>query len=300
MCDEIASLAVLITCHNRKEKTLSCLYNVYRQKNLADVNWEVFLTDDGSTDGTTAAVKENYPEVNILRGNGSLFWTGGTRKAMKAAKKKRFDYYAWLNDDTMLCDDALHSLLDAYQEVQSSASKYIIMGGSVKDPESGKLTYGGFQKASKWHPLRFELIDPRETTQKCDVLNGNFVLFSHEVFEKVGNLHPELVHTEGDFEYCLRAKKRGVQPWIAPGYYGECTRNSVKGTWEDTSLPLSARYKKLFSIKGKPLHERYVYVSNHGGILWPAIYLWVYVKPLFEALKIPVLGSSNIKRKKHE
>ena len=63
-----ANLAVIMTCYNRRNTTLACLNALYQQKNHCDI----YLTDDGSSDGTTEAVKAEYPEVQILQGNGNL------------------------------------------------------------------------------------------------------------------------------------------------------------------------------------------------------------------------------------
>ena len=49
--------AALLTCHNRKEKTLACLKSLYR--NMPEV--DVYLTDDGCADGTAEAVKSIFP-----------------------------------------------------------------------------------------------------------------------------------------------------------------------------------------------------------------------------------------------
>ena len=82
-------IAVLMTVHNRKAKTVRCL------QSLQDT-WlpcreqfgvEVFLTDDGCTDGTADAVSRltlDFP-VRILPGDGSLFWNGGMIQSWKAA-----------------------------------------------------------------------------------------------------------------------------------------------------------------------------------------------------------------------
>ena len=66
-------IAAIITCHNRKEKTLVCLKSLFQ----IIQNIDVFLTDDGSTDGTSEAVKKIYPQVNIIQGDGNLFWSRG-------------------------------------------------------------------------------------------------------------------------------------------------------------------------------------------------------------------------------
>ena len=53
MFKETKNIAVLITCYNRKDKTLLCLESLFKQQGLGiDFSLAVFLVDDGSTDGT--------------------------------------------------------------------------------------------------------------------------------------------------------------------------------------------------------------------------------------------------------
>ena len=110
-------LAVLITCHNRRDTTLSCLKALYQQ----DVIIDVFLVDDGSSDGTTEAINSYYPDVNVIEGNGNLYWGGGMRLAFAEAMKHSYSYYLWLNDDTLLEPQAINNLLDIRQSAYSDA-----------------------------------------------------------------------------------------------------------------------------------------------------------------------------------
>ena len=49
---EKKSIAVILTVHNRKMKTLECLSSLFKEHN----NFEVFLTNDGCTDGTSEVI----------------------------------------------------------------------------------------------------------------------------------------------------------------------------------------------------------------------------------------------------
>lgn len=80
-------IAVLLTVHNRKEKTLCCLQNLFKQKIPNGYQIEVYLTDDGCTDGTPEAVHEQFPAVHIIKGDGSLFWNRGMYTAWDTAGK---------------------------------------------------------------------------------------------------------------------------------------------------------------------------------------------------------------------
>jgi len=76
--------AVLLTVFNRKEKTLECLSRLFDQLPVEDLQIDVFLTDDGCTDGTAEAIENLFPSVHILEGSGDLFWNRGMLMAWKA------------------------------------------------------------------------------------------------------------------------------------------------------------------------------------------------------------------------
>ena len=81
----IMKIAILMTCHNRRETTLRCLESLALEKRVGVGQWkiDVFLVDDGSTDGTDEAVKATFPKVNVIRGTGNLYWAKGMELAWK-------------------------------------------------------------------------------------------------------------------------------------------------------------------------------------------------------------------------
>lgn len=269
------TVAVLMTCHNRREKTLECLRTLFAQQMPVRPRIRVYLVDDGSSDGTGDAVRERYPETRVIQGDGSLYWNGGMRLAMSAAISDAPDFYLWLNDDTRLAADALARLLRTYE---SRADERAIIVGSLCDPGTQKVTYGGSRTISRINPLKVEMLVPTDEPQRCDVFNGNVVLVPRRAVEMLGNLSDRFKHRSGDYEFALRAKRAGIPAWVAPGYCGECARNPTSGTWRDKQLPAGVRVKKLLSPTGAPIAERFYLLSRFGGPLWPWYFISVYAK----------------------
>ena len=116
-------IATILTVHNRKQKTLSCLQHLYEALDAHNqfatnpIVLTVFLTDDGCTDGTADAIRLSFPTkgIQILQGSGSLFWAGGMRLAWQAAidEGTPWDYYLLLNDDTLIYDNVFEELFAA-------------------------------------------------------------------------------------------------------------------------------------------------------------------------------------------
>lgn len=260
-----ASIAVLLTCHNRRDQTLRCLDALQSQQRADAVVLEVILVDDGSTDGTAAAVRHAHPGATVLEGDGSLFWNGGMRAAFaEALRRDAYDFYLWLNDDTHLAPTAVATLLSAYRATGDARA---IVVGSVRHPETGQLSYGGLVRASRWHPFKYRKVQPVGHPVPCEVMNGNCVLVPRAAAATTGNLDGSFTHAIGDFDYALRARRAGCSVWVAPGYVGTCAKNAIRGTWQDAALPLRERWQRLKSPKGLPPCEWMRYARRHAGLL---------------------------------
>lgn len=116
-----------MTCHNRKSKTLATLESLFQQRSIDEIGHKVYLVDDGSTDGTSQAVQQKYPQVKLFSGDGNLFWNGGMRIAFSEAMKDEPDYYLWLNDDTVLASEALNTLLTTSRQLFEQGEKKAII-----------------------------------------------------------------------------------------------------------------------------------------------------------------------------
>jgi len=262
---------VILTVHNRKDQTLMCLDSVFNQENNREkFDVKVYLTDDGSTDGTAEAVRERYPDVNILTGSGDLYWNRGMHLAFGESLKKDYDYYLWLNNDTIIFKDALIRLLRTSNNYNDKA----IIVGSTKDPETNKWTYGGAIINNKFRPLKFTPVFPGKQPKLIDTMNGNCVLIPEALAKELGNLDPAFTHGMGDRDYGLRARKKGIQVYIAPGYFGYCKRNPP------IEYPKSIKkyFKLRLSKKDLPLKEFEIFARRHAGPFWPLYAISPYIR----------------------
>ncbi len=276
------SIAVLMTCFNRREHTLAALENLRRQQGCEDVELAIFLVDDASTDGTAEAVRAGYPEVSVLSGQGDLYWNRGMRLALEHARRGEYDQYLWLNDDTMLFPDALSRVLAAMRTLEAKGETAIVTG-STCDRSGRTRTYGGARWSGGWR-RQLTPVDPDPTALlACDTMNGNCTLLPRRVVETVGNLDPVFHHSFGDLDYGFRARAAGFGIYVAPGYVGSCSDNSREGTWRDRTAPFARRWRHLNSPKGSPFREWTLYCRRHLGWLWPLYAISPYAKTLVTA-----------------
>lgn len=267
-------VAILLTVHNRKEKTLSCLNKLYSQLPISGYEMEVYLTDDGSTDGTAKAVIQQFPQIRIIKGDGNLFWNRGMLKAWSEAAKIDYDFYLWLNDDTILYKNALMILLTSATEKQNS-----IIVGSTNSLHNGSTTYGGYVNNKR--------LSPNDKLQECDYFNGNCVLIPRIIYQTIGKLDAFFRHGFGDFEYGLRAKKKGFKSYITPSFIGTCERNPSYIKWLDTQVKLKNRLKFMYSPLGYNPFEAFYLNRRYKSLTYGLIlFIHLHIKCIYPNLFI--------------
>lgn len=252
------NIAVLLTCYNRKDKTITCLDSLFKAYLPFNYNLNVFLVDDGSTDGTGQAIKEKFSQVNIIQGNGNLYWNRGMHLAWKIASNKRdYDFYLWLNDDVLVHSNALTTIItDSIEKPES-----IICGAMQSALQKNNITYGGKNKEGK-------LIKPTGKPTPCMFINGNMVLIPKEILRSIGILDPFYPHAIGDYEYGLRAIKAGYQCYVSSDFTGFCENNPTLPKWCLSNVKLLERLKSLYSPLGNS-HPYYffIYECKYSGLL---------------------------------
>lgn len=230
-------IAVLLTVHNRKEKTLNCLHNLFSQIIPSDFVVDVYMTDDGCTDGTVKSVSCKYPQVNILKGDGTLFWNRGMHLAWKKASVTyNYDYYLWLNDDTLLLPNSLSEIISESNIIPDS----VIIGSTCSSYDKKQLTYGGIINGKR--------IYPNGNLQKCETFNGNIVLIPDSIFKTIGNLDWIYTHAIGDLDYGWRVTKAGMFNYVSKEFRGICDNNPSLPKWMRKDIPFKERWNNYHSL----------------------------------------------------
>lgn len=278
------TLVALMTCHNRREKTLASIASYFQCEVPDDIMRQLVLVDDGSADGTSEAVHATFPQVVIERGDGSLFWNRGMLRAWQRALLLSPDYVLWLNDDTRLYPQALVRLLETDAWSRDRWGQPGIVVGSTNN-DTGELSYGGSVPGSRINPLNMQKVMPGDTPKPAVTMNGNCVLVPREVSDRIGLLDEVFHHGMGDNDYGFRAHKTGIPIWVMPGYAGHCNSDyKVSGSFNDPAVPLMTRWKKIVSPKGVPVGPWQAICRRHGGAIWPLLWVWPYGKLILTSL----------------
>lgn len=247
-------VAVLITFHNRRGRTLKCLNSLYSAEHL-DTQFCVYACDDGSNDGTSEAIREQFPSVKIIQGDGTLFWNRGMLKVWEEAIQQDYDYYLWLNDDTLVHEEFWQEMLYC----MSLSSVPAVVSGLIADSNTGKIIYGGTGESG-------ELIQLNDEPRPIRNLNGNMVLVPREVVNTVGLLDPRLHHDLGDVDYGYRVKAAGYPLLVTrkPTGYGWANDYCRVRKW---NVSLRTRFKRLYSPLGADPRLIFYFKKKYFGSL---------------------------------
>ncbi len=258
------SVTAMLTCFNRKEKTISCLRSLVEGNEQLDFYF--VITDDNSNDGTVEAIEALGYHTYIIHGDGKLFWNGGMYRALDFAlhQNHKTDYYMLINDDVAFNKNSIEMMIS--KEIAFPGS---VIVGACEDG-NGNMTYGGVRLLSK-NFARFELMHPTTKLEVCDTFNGNCVLIPCMEFLAIGNVDPVYIHSMSDYDYGRKIANMGVPIYSSNEYVGICKDNDVTGSWRDPKLPRKVRLQKKESPKGLPKKDWFYFLKKHYGIV-PALY----------------------------
>lgn len=213
MTDSPRIIAV-VPVHNGREATLAFLAS------MAGVTWkhlQIILVDDGSDDGTAAAVASRFPEVLILQGTGSLWWAGATNLGIGAALARGADYLLLINNDNLVAPGFIEPLLQVLTEYPRS-----LVTSKMLDVQERSFvcSFGG---KIDWHLGEIRDYNSRrdrldfDRRRECDWLHGGSTLVSAAAIAELGLIDAERYPQYlADAEFSLRAKRRGYRLFVEP------------------------------------------------------------------------------------
>ena len=279
-------IAAIITIFNRKELTLRCLHSLQDTMTGSGtggkISLTVFLTDDGSTDGTVDAIKDagfTIPII-ILQGTGSMFWNAGMINSWNAAiVHGGFDGYLWLNNDVVIKPVLWRELLDADEYAMNNYGKHGIYVGSLTDMAETHLTYGGFNFRNKI-TLSDEFVIPDGAFQSCQCAHGNITYVSSEVVEARGVFCKEYIHGGADHDYTYLAYKAGFPLIVLREYVGLCDNDHAGSRAVMAEMTLKDRIAFLKSPHGLNLHNTLLFQKRCFPLRYPIVFIMSYFKAL--------------------
>lgn len=203
-------VAILILNWNDKRNTLETLASI---NGLEYPNFEVWVADNGSIDGSPEAVGTQFPDVRVIRSPLNLGIPGGRNFGLEPILRGSDVNYVMILDNDVAVEPRLLDKLVAAAEAEGDLG---IVGPTLyyySDPE--RIWSAGarivFREVTAKSPARNRLVkgERPEGIERVDCLTGCCVLVKRRVFETIGRFNPQYFFVGSTMDFCYRAAKQG-------------------------------------------------------------------------------------------
>jgi GT2 family glycosyltransferase len=123
-------LSIVILCWNDLKVIDDCLRSIYEETH--DVDFEVIVSDNGSSDGSQEFIRRTYPLVRIVENGTNLGFAKGNNAGIALSDG---DYILVLNPDTIIHNQALEkwtAFADSHPEAGAFGCKVLNRDGSYQ------------------------------------------------------------------------------------------------------------------------------------------------------------------------
>lgn len=226
MTEKKIHVEIVAPVHNRRDITLQCLRSLNRI-NKTGLEVHTIIVDDGSTDGTGEAIEKEFPEVQIIKGNGDLWFTEGTNVGVRAALERNPDYILMMNDDQIFDADFLRFMVETAEKYPRTVIGSLLLLWDTPH----KL----FQVAPRWntwygtwrHWYHQTVWTIPKKPWEVELIVGNCLLVPARAVKENGLMNSRRYPNFGDSEYTPRLRKNGWKLLIEPRARVFCQPNNV-------------------------------------------------------------------------
>jgi hypothetical protein len=241
-------LSIVIVSLNIKDLLEKCLESVF--KNKEDIDFEVFVVDNASKDGTDKMVEKKFPKVKLIKNNKNIGFGPANNIAMK---KGRGRYVLLLNPDTEMIQEKILSKMISWMDKHPKVG---ISSCALLNPDRTYQGSGGYfpnlfrvfawmfflddipfvdRLIKPYHPLHpwspfYKGENYFSKPHKQDWVTGAFFLIRREVLDEIGYFDEDFFAYVEEVEFCFRAKKAGWDIYYLPQWrilhYGQVTTGS--------------------------------------------------------------------------
>ena len=217
-------LSVVILNYNVRHFLELCLQSVMSA--VKDIDSEIIVVDNKSSDDSCAMVKVLFPNVKLIKNQENLGFSKGNNIGAQIARGK---YICILNPDTIVPEDAFIKLLD----FADSKDNLGVLGCQFIDgtgrflPESKRNVPTPLIALKKVFGTgsRYYSHLSADAIGKVDVLAGAFMLMKSSVYKSVDGFDEDFFMYGEDIDLSYRVLKKGFTNW----YYGKMSIIHFKG-----------------------------------------------------------------------
>ena len=282
-------LSVVILNYNVRYFLELCLQSV--QQALQQIEAEIIVVDNGSSDNSCEMIKQSFPEVVLIENKENFGFSKGNNIGVSRANG---EYVCILNPDTVIAEDTFSTLLsfaDRQQDLGIIGCRLIDGRGRFL-PESKRnvpVVRVAIQKVLGSSLNYYANHISERESGKVDILVGAFMLLKRQVFNQVNGFDEDYFMYGDDIDLSYKILKEGFKNYYVPAtsiihYKGESTlkdktyakrfhnamqifykKHFKRNIFFDTLVWFGIVFAYIIKKEPKPTikhNERYVIISN--------------------------------------
>ncbi len=220
-----ADVSLIIVNWNTKDLLLACINSLIETSR--NCNIEIIVVDNGSTDGSAEAVRDRFPDIQLILNRENLGFAKANNIGIRQSNGR---YVCLVNSDIKALDECvlrMHDYMNSHPGIGALGPKTV--GGDLKlrlncrdFPTLWKIFCEALMLNRIYPKLKFfrgRLITDidHDAAQSVDVLSGCFLMIRREVIEQIGMLDDRFYIYGEDRDWCKRIHSAGWDVVFYPG-----------------------------------------------------------------------------------
>ncbi len=282
-------LSIVIVSYNIRYFLEQCLYAVQRAS--AQLQTEVYVVDNNSTDGSVAYLSALFPEVHFIANKQNLGFAKACNQPLPLCQGK---YILFLNPDTIVAEDTFSAcvqFMDANEKAGALGCRMIDGAGnflqeSKRSFPSASVSFYKLSGLSSLFPSSTKFNKyvlghlPEDQVHMVDVLCGAFMMVRQDVLLKLKGFDEDYFMYAEDIDLSYRIKKAGYRNYYFPGttivhFKGESSKQD-----ENKHLHLFYGAMKIFVRKH--------YWAGKAGLYSNLLTLAIYLRAAISFFSLPL------------
>jgi GT2 family glycosyltransferase len=217
-------LSIVILCWNDLKVIGPCLQSIYA--NTRSTDFEVIVSDNGSTDGSIAYIRRTFPQVQVIENGMNLRFAKGNNVAIRAS---RGQYVLILNPDTIIHDGTLDKMVEyaeKHPEAGAFGCRVLNADGTyqacirplhtVRSEWCQALFLGPLAHLSDWFQTGVYVDWKGETERTVGWLAGCFILVRGDLLQRLRGFDEQFFYYYEDTDLCRRIWECGFSILYTP------------------------------------------------------------------------------------
>lgn len=217
-------VSIIIVNWNGKDLLRRCLTAV--EQTLGDIDAEIFVVDNASTDGSQAMVRGAFPRVRLIENSENLGFAGANNQAMRLSRGR---YVLLLNSDAFVREGTIPEMvafMDRTPDAGVASCKLLYEDGSLQRSCYAFPTLWtefciavGLDKLfprSRWFGQFLMTYWDYDDVRPVDGVMGAFMLVRAAALSEVGLMDEQYFMYSEEVDWCYRFRQKGWKTYFYP------------------------------------------------------------------------------------